>query len=82
MKLQWEWVRRKAVDHGDTEIKRRKCVKCQQKGQNLLRGHENCILRMSIRFTGDLTEDGFGVMIAEDAGSGGQGDKRRDFQKL
>lgn len=56
--------------------------KVNKKGQNLLRGHGNRILRMSIRFTGDLTEDGFGVMTAEDAGSGGQGDKRRDFQKL
>lgn len=80
MNLQWEWVRRKVVDRGDTEIKGRKCVKSQQKGQNLLRGHGNRILRMSIRFTGDLTEDGFGVMIAEDAGPTRR--QEEDFQKL
>lgn len=37
---------------------------------------------MSIRFTGDLTEDGFGGMIAEDAESVGGGDKRREYLEM
>ena len=37
---------------------------------------------MSIRFTGDLTEDGFGGMIAEDAKSVGGGDKRREYLEM
>ena len=82
MNLQWEWVRRKAVDHGDTETKGRTHVKSQQKGQNLLRGHENWILRISIRFTGDLTEDGFGGMTAEDVESVGGGGKRKEYLEM
>ena len=68
---------------GKKESGRPICVKSQQRGQNLLRGHENWTLRMSIRLTGDLTEDGFGgMMVAEGVESVGRGDKRREHLEM
>lgn len=76
-------VSRKAVDHGVTDAKRRGCAKSQQRCQQLLRGHENRMLRTSTRFssrevTGDLNKNGFGGMMGQKAACIGLWSKGKD----